>query len=208
MRSFVRASALLVLAVMIGVVAYVAIAAASLFHSGSRDPGRRADAIVVMGAAQYDGVPSPLLEARLRHAADLWRAGRAPRIAVTGGKQEGDRFTEAAASRRWLTDNGVPRAAILEEDEGASTWESLTGLAPVLRAEGVSSVIAVSSRWHVERVILSLRELGFMATPSAVRPEGTSWFDEGGASGGTVREIIGVAVGRLLGFGRLFRLTG
>lgn len=195
-------------AVTMGMLLYVAMCAAQLVRTGSHDDGRRADAIVVMGAAQYDGVPSPLLEARLEHALEIWRAGRAPLVAVTGGKKEGDRFTEAAASRRWLTDNGVPESAILAEDEGTATWESLETLAPVLRSAQVTRVIAVSSRWHVERVVLSLGDLGFDATASAVRPTGQGWFDEDRASAATYREIAGVAIGRVIGFGRLFDLTG
>ena len=196
------------LAAVATLLAYIAICAASLAWNGSHDDGDIADVIVVMGAAQYDGTPSPLLQMRLQHALDLYRAGRAPLIAVTGGKKEGDRFTEAAASRRWLTDNGVPDASIVSEDAGASTWESLENLAPVLRAASVRTTIAVSSRWHVERVVLSLQELGFGASASAARLQGYSWFDEDGASGATEREIIGTSLGRLIGFGRLFTLTG
>lgn len=204
-----RAAATIALATVLGAALYVAVCAAQLVRTGSHDDGRSADAIVVMGAAQYDGVPSPLLESRLRHALGLWRAGRAPVIAVTGGKREGDRFTEAASSRRWLVDNGVPDSAILDEDKGASTWESLETLTPVLRSAGIERVIAVSSRWHVERVVLSLRDLGFRASASPVRIQGYAWFDEDEAvGGGTEREIVGVAVGRLIGFGRLFDLTG
>lgn len=205
---WLRAAATVACAVALGAAVYVAACGVQLVRTGSHDPGDDADVIVVMGAAQYDGVPSPLLEGRLRHALELWRARRAPLVAVTGGKQEGDRFTEAAASRRWLVDNGVPESAILAEDTGTSTWESLETLAPVLEGAGVDRVIAVSSRWHVERVILSLRDLGFGASASPVRPQGTAWFDEDDASPATGREIIGVAVGRLIGFGRLHDLTG
>lgn len=208
MRAFLRAWFVLTLAATLASLLYVAVCGVLLVRAGSRDDGRKADVIVVMGAAQYDGVPSPLLRLRLEHALDLWRAGRAPTIAVTGGKQEGDRFTEAAASRRWLVDNGVPDSAILAEEVGASTWESLTELAPVLREAGVRRAIAVSSRWHVERVVLSLQDLGFEASASAARPSGSSWFDEAHAAPDTLREIVGVAIGRLIGFGRLFDLTG
>lgn len=195
-------------AVAIGCVVYVVVCAAQLVRTGSHDDGRIADVIVVMGAAQYDGDPSPLLEARLRHAAELFKAGRAPLVAVTGGKKEGDRFTESEASRAWLTKNGVPDSAILGEDRGRSTWESLAALAPAMRDEGINSAIAVSSRWHVERVILSLRDLGFVASASPVRITGYAWFDEDDAATATYREIIGVAVGRVIGFGRLHQITG
>lgn len=203
-----RSAAAVAFAVAAGAILYVAICAAQLVRTGSHDNGRRADVIVVMGAAQYDGVPSPLLESRLRHALGLWKSERAPLIAVTGGKKEGDRFTEAATSRRWLTDNGVPESAIVAEEVGASTWESLEALAPVLRDKKAGKVIAVSSRWHVERVVLSLRDLGFHADGSAARVAGSTWFDEDGSNTATWKEIAGVAVGRILGFERLYEFTG
>ena len=208
MRVVVRSFAVWTAAIVIAVSLYVALCAGLLAWHGSHDNATNADAIVVMGAAQYDGTPSPLLELRLTHALAVWKAGRAPLIAVTGGKKEGDRFTEAEASRRWLIGNGVPAAAIVGEDRGASTWESLSQLATVLRTAGVKRVIAVSSRWHVQRVVLSLDELGFVASASAARVPGYAWFDEDDASTGTYREIIGVSIGRLIGFGRLFDLTG
>lgn len=208
MRTFLRTWFVFSLAAAVALASYVVVCAVSLAWRGTHDDGASADAIVVMGAAQYDGTPSPLLELRLQHALDVWRDGRAPLIAVTGGKKEGDRFTEAATSRRWLTDNGVPATDIVGEEEGSSTWESLSALAPVLRAAKVKRVIAVSSRWHVERVVLSLRELGFEATASAARVAGSSWFDEDGAARGTEREIVGVALGRLVGFGTLFDFSG
>lgn len=208
MRVVVRTFALWAIAVVIACSLYVAMCAALLAWHGSHDDGASADAIIVMGAAQYDGTPSPLLELRLSRALEVWKAGRAPLIAVTGGKKEGDRFTEGEASRRWLVANGVPASSIIGEDRGASTWESLSELAPVLRSAGVNSVIAVSSRWHVQRVVLSLEELGFAASASATRMRGFAWFDEDDASPGTYREVIGVSIGRLIGFGRLFDLTG
>lgn len=208
MRTFLRTWFVLGLAAAIALASYIVVCGVSLVWRGTHDDATSADAVVVMGAAQYDGTPSPLLETRLQHALDLWRDGRAPLIAVTGGKKAGDRFTEAATSRRWLTDRGVPATAVLAEEQGTSTWESLSALAPVLRAAKVNRVIAVSSRWHVERVVLSLEELGFRATASAARVTGSSWFDEDGATRGTEREIVGVALGRLIGFGTLFDISG
>ena len=79
----------------------------------------------MLGAAQYDGRPSPQLAARLDHVVELWPRGLAPIVVVTGGKQPGDRFTEAEASARYLVDHGVPETAIMFENEGQSTYESL-----------------------------------------------------------------------------------
>ena len=85
----------------------------------------KAQAIIVLGAAQYDGVPSPVLKARLDHALELYRWKIAPIIVVTGGRQPGDRFTEATAGYDYLRDLGVPDSAIRKEVHGSTTWESL-----------------------------------------------------------------------------------
>lgn len=162
----------------------------------------RSDVIVVMGAAQYDGTPSPMLEERLASALSLWQDGVAPVIAVTGGKMPADRFTEAATSRRWLTDRGVPRDAIMLEDTGRSTWESLSSLAPLLDDRGVRTVVMVTTDWHLARSTHAMRELGFAVTP-APAGEGRS-----GSIMRWVREAAGVGVGRVIGFGTLERITG
>ena len=192
------------LASAVALALYFALTFANIRYLGSVDEGHTADAIVVMGAAQYDGRPSRLLEQRLDTALGLWSdEKRAPLIALTGGKQEGDRFTEADAGQAWLVQRGVPQPAILMETVGRSTWESLESLAPVLRGAGVRSVIVVSSDWHVARAASSLQDLGFSATTVSID----------GSNGGRstrewLRETVGVGVGRLIGFDRLFRITG
>jgi uncharacterized SAM-binding protein YcdF (DUF218 family) len=168
---------------------------------GSRTPRGNADVIVVMGAAQYDGRPSDMLERRLERALALWNDGRATWMAVTGGKKPGDRFTEAATSASWLEKRGVPRDKILSEEAGASTWQSLSALAPVLRAKGVRVAFVVTTDWHVARAVYSLRELGFAATPAgagAAQSSVARWW----------REALAVSGGRLIGFERLHALTG
>jgi len=158
-----------------------------------------------MGAAQYDGVPSPLLESRLQHALDLWNQKQAPLIAVTGGKRVGDRFTEGDTSRRWLTDRGVPVADIIVESVGQSTWESIKNLAPLLNNAEIRSVVVVSSSWHVQRAALSLEDLGFSAHSSA-SPDGV--LSGSSEKSKLIREIAGVSLGRIIGFGTLFDITG
>jgi uncharacterized SAM-binding protein YcdF (DUF218 family) len=158
-----------------------------------------------MGAAQYDGVPSPLLASRLQHALELWKQKQAPVIAVTGGKRVGDRFTEGATSRRWLTDRGVPAADIIVESVGHSTWESIENLAPLLNDAKVQSVVVVSSSWHVQRAELSLKELDFRAYSSA-SPDGV--LSGSSENSKLIREIAGVSLGRIIGFGTLFDITG
>jgi len=205
MRAFVRSALVLTFGACIALVSYVGIVAVSLTWAGTHNDAEVVDAIVVMGAAQYDGVPSPLLESRLQQALDLWKQKQAPVIAVTGGKRTGDRFTEGDASRRWLTDRGVPVADIIVESVGHSTWESIKNLAPLLNNANVRSVVVVSSSWHVQRTELSLEELGFRAHSSA-SPDGV--LSGSSEKSKLIREIAGVSLGRIIGFGTLFDITG
>ncbi len=139
-----------------------------------------ADAIVVLGAAQYDGRPSPVFRARLDHAIELWQAGRAPLLIMTGGRQEGDRTTEAASGRAYAVAQGVPAAAILTEDRGRTTQESLEAVAAILRAHGARNAIFVSDRMHMLRVMRMAKDLGIdaYASPTTDSPHGR---DAGGA---------------------------
>ncbi len=189
---------------IVTVTAYVFITFCSVLYVGSNDSSDSADAIVVMGAAQYDGRPSPQLAARLDHALLLFREGRAPLIAVSGGKRPGDRYTEAEASRRYLRTRGVPESRIVAETKGASTWESMANLSPVLRSEGVGKVIVVTDRYHLQRTVLSSREVGFHTVGNATQ---TSPVVGARAIARAVQESLGVAVGRLIGFERLWRIT-
>lgn len=201
---FLRSAAVVACAVLVGGSVYAVATAVDVVRAGHAAPSR-ADAIVVLGAAQYDGRPSPLLESRLETVLQLWRDGVAPIVAVTGGKQEGDRFTEAQASRTWLEERGVPSAAIVSEDVGTDTWESMTALDPVLRGRGVRTVVAVTSPWHVARAVSMLDELGF----DAVGVEAPIWFTYNDAGiDRWVREIAGVALGRIVGFERLADWAG
>jgi len=200
-----RGSLLVTAAAAATLVSYLFIVFCSVLYVGARDNTAKADAIVVMGAAQYDGRPSPQLAARLDHALLLFNEGRAPLIAVTGGKRLGDRYTEAEASRRYLVARGVDEAAILAETSGASTWQSVANLSPVLNKEGLRTVLVVTDRYHVQRTVLSLREVGFEASGSATR---TSPVTGARALAHAVEESVGVALGRLIGFQRLWRITG
>jgi len=205
MRAFVRSAIVLTIGVCLALASYVGIAAVTLTWAGTHQYTKTVDAIVVMGAAQYDGVPSPLLASRLQHALDLWKQKQAPVIAVTGGKRAGDRFTEGETSRRWLTDRGVPAANVIVESVGHSTWESIENLAPLLNIANVHSVVVVSSSWHVQRAELSLEELSFRAHSSA-SPDGV--LSGSSEKSKLIREIAGVSLGRVIGFGTLFDITG
>ncbi len=139
-------------------------------HStGRSDQARPVDAIVVMGAAQYDGRPSPQLAARLDHAVDLWRRASPRFVVVTGGNQPGDRFTEAEASANYLIDRGVPAEAILQETVGHSSYASLDGVADLLQQRGLFRVLLVSDPFHSLRSRLIAQELGLVAYVSPTR---------------------------------------
>jgi uncharacterized SAM-binding protein YcdF (DUF218 family) len=169
-----------------------------IWQRGDVDEARAADAIVVLGAAQYDGRPSPVFEARLRHAVDLYQQGLARILVVTGGSRDGDRTTEAAAARSWAEAHGVPAAAILGEDGAHNTKESLDAVAAILGEHGLRSAIFVSDRTHMLRVIRMAKDLGIDAYGS---PTTTSPVD---ASTGARLEATAHELGALLVYG----LTG
>ncbi len=130
-----------------------------------------ADAIVVLGAAQYDGRPSPVFAARLDHAITLHGEGWAERIVVTGGIVPGDRMSEATAGRRYLVDAGVPPSEVVVQPEGRNTAGSMEAVAAWLVGEGLQRVILVSDPFHLARLRLEARRLGLKAwtspTPSS-----------------------------------------
>ena len=160
----------LALLAIAGVLVAAAYTSYRIWDQGRRDERRPADAIVVMGAAQYDGTPSALFESRLRHAVDLFHEGLAPILVVTGGKQEGDRTTEAAAAREFAIRNGVPDSAILSEDQGRNTIESIRSVRRLFREHELSRALFVSDPSHMLRVLRIARDEGIDAygspTPS------------------------------------------
>ena len=161
-------------------------------EQGWRDEQRPADTIVVLGAAQYDGRPSPVLEARIRHGVALYDAGVAPLLIVTGGKASGDRTTEASAARDWAVAHGVPAAAILSEDRGRTTLESLEAVSAILLERGLRSAVFVSDRTHMLRVLRIATDRGITAWGSPTR---TSPADAGA---GTRLEAIVHELGALV----------
>ncbi len=121
------------------------------------------DAIVVLGAAQFDGTPSPVLKARLSHAADLYRDGVAPRIITVGGKQTGDRFTEAGVGRAWLIEQGIDSDDVLAVRHGEDTVQSLLNVAELANANGWTSITLDSDPAHMARSQAIANRLGFAA---------------------------------------------
>ncbi len=124
--------------VVVLAVGYYAVTLFQVWSTGRGDYDGPADAIVVMGAAQYDGRPSPQLAARLDHVIELWPQGLAPLVVVTGGKRSGDRFTEAQASASYLEARGVPADDIVLEDQGTNSYDSLDAVASLLEARGLT----------------------------------------------------------------------
>jgi uncharacterized SAM-binding protein YcdF (DUF218 family) len=168
-RSLAIDLGMLLLAGVVGVGAITVYGAARVWDAGRRDEDRSAGAIVVLGAAQYDGVPSPVFRARLDHGIALWRAGRAPLMVVTGGKQEGDRTTEAAAARRYAESAGVPTVAIIDDPESRTTEESIGRVSGLMREHGIDSALFVSDPTHMLRIMRLARDHGIRAFASPTR---------------------------------------
>jgi uncharacterized SAM-binding protein YcdF (DUF218 family) len=136
------------------------------------DQSRPAGAIVVLGAAQYVGRPSPVLRARLDHAIDLWHRGLAPILIVTGGTGRGDTTSEAAVSQRYAMQRGVPDQRILLETEGRTTSESMAGVAALMEGLGRRDVLLVSDPFHMLRLTILARRHGLQpyASPTPTSP--------------------------------------
>jgi uncharacterized SAM-binding protein YcdF (DUF218 family) len=126
-----------------------------------------ADAIVVLGAAQYNGRPSPVFQGRLDHAALLWQQGRADLVITVGSKQAGDRFTEAQAGRDYLISQGVPSDRIVNVDIGHTTYQSLQAVGHEMRDRGLISAFLVSDPWHNARITAMAGDLGVDGYASA-----------------------------------------
>jgi len=139
---------------------WIASAIAVLVWS-SRDEARPAQAIVVLGAAQYAGKPSPVLRARLNHALDLWNRHLASLLILTGGTGSGDTTSEAAVGRNYARKHGVPDSAILVENEGRTTSESMRAVAGMLEVRGLQTALLVSDPFHMLRLRILARRFGF-----------------------------------------------
>ena len=141
----------------------------AVFVFGRRDEAQRADAIVVLGAAQYDGRPSPVLKARLDHAIGLYRDGIAPTLIFTGGVGVGDTVSEAEVGSRYAVKHGVEEENILIEPAGLSTEESMTSVKRLMEGEGLESAVLVSDRFHMLRLRVIAAGLGIRAYSSPTR---------------------------------------
>jgi uncharacterized SAM-binding protein YcdF (DUF218 family) len=155
--------------VFIAVFALWVISATAVLIWASRDEARPAQAIVVLGAAQYAGKPSPVLRARLDHALELWNRHLAALLILTGGTGSGDTTSEAAVGRTYARKHGVPDSAILVENEGRTTSESMRAVAGMLEVRGLQTALLVSDPFHMLRLRILARRFGFTPYTSPTR---------------------------------------
>lgn len=186
---------------LVALVVYLGVTFVQVYLASRRDEARPAEAIVVFGAAQYNGRPSPVLRARLDHAADLYQRKLASIIVVTGGQAAGDETSEATASADYLaTRKGIGQAAILREKDGRNSWQSLASAANELRKRGKTKVVLVSDPFHSARIAAMAEELGLDAAVSPTRSSPITGQRELRHLG---RETVAVAAGRVIGFRRM-----
>lgn len=140
--------------------------ATHVWQAARGDDRAEADMIVVLGAAQYNGKPSPIFQARLRHAKQLYDQGVAKMIVTAGGNRSGDLYTEASAGAEWLVDHGVPQANTLAVGEGSDTLGSLRAVATTVRARGWHTAVLVSDPWHSLRARVMADDVGLDAWAS------------------------------------------
>ncbi len=189
----------IIVVVVAAAVVYVGVTAVQVWLTGRHYDPHPAQAIVVMGAAQYDGSPSPDLRARLDEALLLWRQHLAPLVAVTGSKQPGDQYTEAQAGATYLELHGVPAADVLEAG-GRDSWSNLADAAPLLTARHATDVLLVTDPFHEDRSLAIATDVGLHASPT---PTQTSPIRGWSVVPYYAKEAVGVALGRIIGFDHL-----
>jgi len=192
----------IVLLVLVVVVGYLAVTAVQVWLTSRHSEASPEQAIVVMGAAQYDGVPSPDLAGRLEEVDDLWRRHLVPLIVTTGYKEPGDQFTESETSERWLVARGVPASAIIEVG-GDDSWANLSDAAAALHRRGLDRVLIVTDGFHEDRSLAIATDVGLHAWPV---PATDSPIRGWSVVPYFAKETLGVALGRIVGFQRLHRL--
>ena len=185
-----------------GVVAYYLFSLGQVFLESTQYDPHPAGAIVVMGAAQYNGVPSPDLKARLQQALTLYEQRSAKVIAVTGSKESGDKYTEAQTGAIWLEARGVPKSAIVEGG-GNDSWQNLTSIAPQLKSMGDTNVLIVTDGFHEYRSLAIATNVGLHPSPT---PAQSSPISGWGSVPYFLKEGMGVAVGRVWGYQNLHAL--
>lgn len=192
------ATIVLATGVVLAVVAGVNVS--QVWMAGRTDDRRAVDAIVVMGAAQYDGRPTPQFQARLDHALELWMDGVAPIIVTTGGNQPGDRFTEGGSGAKYLNERGVDSSSLVIEEAGSTTRRSLVGVAGLLFERGAEHVVIVTEPFHALRSQLIAQDLGLHVSLSSTQ---TSPMGTREAFRHHLEEGLGITIAQFIGFARL-----
>lgn len=175
-RKLVRVVGFSLLAIVVAGVLSLTLLALAIFAQARQDETAPADAIVVLGTAQWDGRPSTTFQARLDHALDLYRDGYAPVVVLTGGVAEGDRYSEADVGRNYLREQGVPDDALISAPEGQTSVESLRAAYNLMAGRSIQTVLLVSDPFHMFRVKRMAEDLGLkpLASPtwtSPIRPD-------------------------------------
>jgi uncharacterized SAM-binding protein YcdF (DUF218 family) len=196
-RLLLRIFSLLILALIV----YFAVSLVQVWLTSRQYDAHPADAIMVMGAAQYNGVPSPDLEARLNEAFKLFEAGKSHLIILTGGKEKGDVYTESQAGARYLEapPRHVPAADILEAG-GNTTYQNVADAAPQLLARHVTTVLVTTDPFHEDRSMAISSSLGLTPSPT---PTKTSPIKGWSTVPYFLKEAVGVGLGRIIGFNHL-----
>jgi uncharacterized SAM-binding protein YcdF (DUF218 family) len=169
-RSLIRPLLLVVLAAVGAFALFLGITGTRIVRAASESPTRKADAIVVFGAAEYAGRPSPVFRARLDHAFELFRQGMAPVVITTGGAAQDPDFSEGGVGRDYLSRRGIPEQALIGETQGSDTAQSAERVANIMRANGMHTCIAVSDAYHLFRIRALLEHEG-VQVEIAPRPE-------------------------------------
>jgi uncharacterized SAM-binding protein YcdF (DUF218 family) len=193
----VRRVALLLLGLCVAGGSLVGLNVAQVWLAGRASDSGPVDAIVVMGAAQYDGRPTAQFAARLDHAYDLWMEGVAPIIVTTGGNQPGDRFTEGGSGAKYLNERGVDSSSLLIEESGSTTRQSLVGVADLLASRGADHILIVTEPFHALRSKLIAQDLGLIVELSSTRTSPLGRLD---AARHHLVEGVGVTLGQFIGF--------
>jgi|SRR6202034_948208 len=159
---------------LVTLAAFLAWTGVRIVREGSRQELHAADVIVVFGAAEYSGRPSPVLRARLDHAFDLFQRGLAPVVITTGGAAADPSFSEGGVGRDYLEHRGIPERNLIAETQGADTAQSAVRVAVIMRANGLRSCVAVSDAYHVFRIKKLLEHEGVGPVYVSPRPDSRS----------------------------------
>lgn len=195
-----RRVATIVLATSVVLAVVAGVNVSQVWMAGRTDDRRAVDAIVVMGAAQYDGRPTQQFKARLDHALELWLDGVAPIIVTTGGNQPGDRFTEGGSGAKYLNERGVDSSSLVIEEAGSTTRQSLVGVAGLLFERGAEHVVIVTEPFHALRSQLIAQDLGLHVSLSSTQ---TSPLGTRDAFRRHLEEGLGITIAQFIGFARL-----